>query len=657
MSKQKFNLREWQRNTSLTSRDEVEIVATRIETSCTDITPAYCDWRDLGFALAQGLGEEGRAYYHRLSRFYSGYTPAETDKQFTACLRSRGQGVTLNTFFHLARQAGVDINTRSLPDCQNATLPNPYVLANARPSGTPAPVSSVDNSDEVHTPPCPLVDFFAPSGSASAAPQPPGSIPASDGAPASAPVSAADAPLPSPVSAADASADDFPVFPDEVYATLPQILEDVCSFGISSEDTDMLLLGSLTVLSSCLTKLSGIYGQRKVYPNLFLFISAAASAGKGRLTLCRHLVDVVHAEMRRVNRKEWDEYRQAKAAYDKNKKGGNADEPRQPPVRMLFIPANSSSTALFQTLNDNEGQALMFETEGDTLATTFHSEHGNYSDGLRKAFHHEPISYNRRKDREYVEISSPRLAVLLSGTPRQIGALIPDVENGLFSRFLFYSLPLRPVWNDVFADSDGDTLDDRFFRLGGRFYQFYLRLQKSGDIIFKLTSGQRREFNAFFSSLQGQSLKGFGEDIMASVRRLGLTAYRVSMVFSALRMMDYEGDAPLPQVLWCRDDDLQNALKMMQVLLRHTGMAYDKLQADIPQGQRKAYQPRVSVRVGRQQALMQVLPDEFTRTVYQEHAGMLGIPARSADRYIIELCNQGKLERLEYDSYRLVEQD
>jgi hypothetical protein len=43
----------------------------------------------------------------------------------------------------------------------------------------------------------------------------------------------------------------------------------------------------------------------------------------------------------------------------------------------------------------------MFETEGDTLAQTFKSEHGNYSDGFRKAFHHEKISYLRRKDREF----------------------------------------------------------------------------------------------------------------------------------------------------------------------------------------------------------------------------------------------------------------
>lgn len=126
MSKQKFHLSEWQRNAALTLCDEVEIVTSRIELTGMDIAPTYNDWRDLGFALAQGLGEEGRAFYHRLSRFYSSYQPAETEKQYTACLRSGGRGITVNTFFHLARQAGVDINTRLLPNCQNAKLQEAY---------------------------------------------------------------------------------------------------------------------------------------------------------------------------------------------------------------------------------------------------------------------------------------------------------------------------------------------------------------------------------------------------------------------------------------------------------------------------------------------------------------------------------------------------
>ena len=82
------------------------------------------------------------------------------------------------------------------------------------------------------------------------------------------------------------------------------------------------------------------------------------------------------------------------------------------------MPANSSATAMCQTLFENDGVGLMFETEGYTLASTFKSEHGNYSDALRKAFHHESISYNRRKDREFVELKTPRLSAVLSGTPR-----------------------------------------------------------------------------------------------------------------------------------------------------------------------------------------------------------------------------------------------
>ena len=89
MSKQKFHLNEWQPNAALTLCDEIEIVTSRIELAGTDIAPTYNDWRDLGFALAQGLGEGGRTFYHRLSRFYSSYQPAETEKQYTACLHSR----------------------------------------------------------------------------------------------------------------------------------------------------------------------------------------------------------------------------------------------------------------------------------------------------------------------------------------------------------------------------------------------------------------------------------------------------------------------------------------------------------------------------------------------------------------------------------------
>lgn len=50
--------------------EDVEHIVREIEQRAIDITPNYKDWVELGFALVDGLGENGREYYHRISRFY-----------------------------------------------------------------------------------------------------------------------------------------------------------------------------------------------------------------------------------------------------------------------------------------------------------------------------------------------------------------------------------------------------------------------------------------------------------------------------------------------------------------------------------------------------------------------------------------------------------
>jgi len=359
---------------------EINLIVSRIEASAIDIAPNYADWRDLGFALADALGESGRSYYHRLSRFYSGYTETETNKQFDNCLKAKGHGVTIKTLYHLAKSAGINITTSKA-----IQTPNTETKLSPSPIGEGSGVRSetVDMEETQIAP---------------------------------------------------------PTFPDEVYTDLPDLLQLVTEKSISAEDKDLLLLGSLVVISSSLPNIYGIYAERTVFPNLFLFLTAQASAGKGRLTLCRKLVEPIHRKLREQAKAAYDEYQCKLTEYAAAKNKSDVERPVEPPMRMLIIPANNSSTGLFQLLNDNLGIGLIFETEGDTLALTFKSEHGNYSDGFRKAFHHETISYNRRKDREFVELETPRLSALLSGTPKQVSTLIPNAENGLFSRFIFYFL-------------------------------------------------------------------------------------------------------------------------------------------------------------------------------------------------------------------------
>ena len=434
-------------------------------------------------------------------------------------------------------------------------------------------------------------------------------------------------------------------FSQVVGGQLPDILKRIVADAVSPVDADLLILGSLTVFSACLPNVYGVYDRREVFSNLFLYVTASASAGKGRLSLCRHLAAPLHRELREQYRKSMEKYKQEQLQYVMNKKKGEASEPEEPPFLTLFIPANSTATVVYQTLSQNNGVGLLFETEGDTLANAFNSDLGNYSDGFRKAFHHEMISYLRKKDREYVEITKPKFSAILSGTPEQVFNLIPSAENGLFSRFIFYVMPTEIVWHDMFDASEGPTADELFKEIGRDFYQFH-KLLGAQPIRFTLQQEQQRRFNAFFSKAQAEYAALFGNDIIASVRRLGLIFFRITMILTVLRQMD-DGAFPLAlddgkeALLVCTDADFDTALAMVKVLLQHTVRVFQALPR---RTERRFRQDRRQRTESYMQTILAALPDAFSRSGYLQTAADMGINEKTAERYIAELCRSGMLE-------------
>ena len=434
-------------------------------------------------------------------------------------------------------------------------------------------------------------------------------------------------------------------FSQTVGGQLPDILKRIVADAVSLVDADLLILGSLTVFSACLPNVYGVYDRREVFSNLFLYVTASASAGKGRLSLCRHLAAPLHRELREQYRKSMEKYKQEQLQYVMNKKKGEASEPEEPPFLTLFIPANSTATVVYQTLSQNNGVGLLFETEGDTLANAFNSDLGNYSDGFRKAFHHEMISYLRKKDREYVEITKPKFSAILSGTPEQVFNLIPSAENGLFSRFIFYVMPTEIVWHDMFDASEGPTADELFKEIGRDFYQFH-KLLGAQPIRFILQQEQQRRFNAFFSKTQAEYAALFGNDIIASVRRLGLIFFRITMILTVLRQMDDDAfplalDDGKEALLVCTDADFDTALAMVKVLLQHTVRVFQALPR---RTERRFRQDRRQRTESYMQTFLAALPDAFSRSGYLQTAADMGINEKTAERYIAELCRSGMLE-------------
>ena len=559
--------------------DDIETVVRRIEARCLDITGDYSSWRDVGFALADGLGEAGRDYYHRVSRFYPKYDVKETDKQYDRCVKGKKGGITVKTFFQKAKDMGVDIKTRQI-----AKLP---IL----------PISPAEKSDDIAQ--------SSPSGNF-------GDL---------------------------AISELMPTFSDAIETDLPHFLQLVAARGNDSQEKDVLILGTIVTLSACLPNVSGLYNEVDVFPNLYFFLTARASSGKGRLNLCRLLVEAIHERLFEIYRLEKEEYEMKKREFDTSKTPG-ITRPTPPVKNMLFIPANSSATSVYQILGESNERGLIFETEGDTLAYSFASDFGNFSDGFRKAFHHESISYHRRKDDEHVDLKHPQLSTVLSGTPEQLKSLIKDAENGLFSRFIYYRLNTGLVWKDVFANPTGKSLNTVFEELGQRFAEFHETLMKADAMKFCLNAAQIVKFNAYFNNLQKRLFKQYGDPIIASVRRMGLICFRIAMILTTLRIME-TGDFGTDLI--CSNDDFDTTMTMVRVLIEHTQSVYEELccGGDIPPQMQNTQKTK----------FYDALPDAFERTVYMEVAAKLNIPDRSADRYIKQLCQSGSLEKQRHGAY------
>ena len=74
-----------------------------------NIAEEYLDYVRLGFALANGLGSDGRDLYHMLCAHSTKYRMEDCERKWQECLSKADGRTSIATFYHMAREAGVDI--------------------------------------------------------------------------------------------------------------------------------------------------------------------------------------------------------------------------------------------------------------------------------------------------------------------------------------------------------------------------------------------------------------------------------------------------------------------------------------------------------------------------------------------------------------------
>ncbi len=415
-----------------------------------------------------------------------------------------------------------------------------------------------------------------------------------------------------------------PTIPDEVFDSLPDLLKQGTTAFTDKRKRDVFFTGAIAILSGCLPKVTGVYAQERVYPHLYTFIIAPAASGKGVLKNAKRLADKYHQQVVEESRGLQKKYDLEMMDYknhhhQKKKEEPIAEKPEAPPFKIVFIPANCSQARIIEHLQANDGQGIICETEADTMSSTKKQDWGDYSTIMRQAFHHEKISFTRKTNNEFIEVNEPRLAIALTGTPAQAPKLIASAEDGLFSRFLFYAYKNEIEWQDPSPQNHAIIYNDHFDNLASMLLNGIDFLNQTPTEVY-LSSEQWNELNKTFKNILSEVTIYTSVDAASVVFRLGLIAYRLCMLFSALRKIE---NAEFSDVVYCTQEDFNSVLLIVNTYLQHNILMFNNLPKQNDTMQFHSSDAK--------RKFFDALPNEFTRKQATEIGKTFSLATRTTD--------------------------
>ncbi|MFY8001100.1 MAG: DUF3987 domain-containing protein [Candidatus Kapaibacteriota bacterium] len=445
--------------------------------------------------------------------------------------------------------------------------------------------------------------------------------------------------------------------PPQVYDLLPTQYRHLCDLYDTLHEKHVFLCGMLPTIASLLPNVQGAHADGFYSPDVFLALVATAGQGKGTAAKAFDLASPVDEMLRHQSEVERLDYEAREKALEK----GESMNEVQPPEKCHIVPANASAIALIQSLHDNDGRAFLAETEIDSmLAADKNAEWGNVSSILRGAFHHEAVSVKRKtayRGKTTLSIKHPCLSVFLSGTPSQFQELMHSTENGLFSRFAVYYHNPPLTWRShrptAKSTGRGDAIRTESEILKTVYELLTRRNAAFPPLSVELSHEQWNDIDLAFSVMQDEFFhEEQRPDLLPSARRGAIVAFRLAIQFAVFRWIEangLQGFAVLCQeesaVIEASDADVECAVLLAKTFTHHA----HKLSSLLPRSTKAISSTKASV-----MRFLEALPAEFeTKDAVSVGEG-LGIPERTAKRYLSSLVKSGTISKRVNGKYNIV---
>ncbi|MBO5679475.1 MAG: DUF3987 domain-containing protein [Bacteroidaceae bacterium] len=483
-----------------------------------------------------------------------------------------------------------------------------------------------------------------------------------------------------PLSLMNAHTDDDGVavpcaLPDAMWQSLPQMMSEPLSLYDDADIRTMLLMAMMPTIGSAMSNVRVRHGQRLYSLGMMNICVGPSASGKGSVGDVASLVDGINDIICRESAQAMADHRKRHKRYsrltsqltyaakgditnliDVNDIAEEVDEPQAPLRRMHKLPSKTTAANYYRLLYANgDNISYLHIPELAEMTAANRGAFGDFMYILLAAQNEEPLHTARKTDDEDYHIPHTRLALAATGTLSSVREFIPNLEDGLSTRFLYHNLPAKDTVRDEMDEATAEAFRDVYTYHRRQLTEIWSALRqfdgKTDEELPRLiiSDEQRKLIDEYYRQMVSfVALALPDKDLRAPILRSRLNLYRMLMIIAILRRHEEMGTAEglfTEKQFAVAEADLHWGLAYIFYTVMQTSTIYDRLRRE--EKEEEVKRPYVSAL-----GFLHALPTKFTTAEAKELGDRLGIKQRAVDYKLRTLLNRAYIQRIGYGAFR-----
>ena len=461
--------------------------------------------------------------------------------------------------------------------------------------------------------------------------------------------------------------------PDTMTRCLPQMMNETLSLYDDADIRTMLLAALMATVGSAMSHVRVRHGQRLYSLGIMNLCVGPSASGKGYVGDVASLVDGINKIICEESAQGMADHRKRHKRYtrrnsqlnfaakgdvsnlvDVNNIAEEVDEPQAPLRRMHKLPSKTTAANLYRLIYANgENISYLHIPELAELSAANRGSFGDFMYIFLAAQNEEDLHTGRKTDDEDYHIEHTRLALAATGTLSSVREFIPNLEDGLSTRFLYHNLPAKSTFRKEMDEATAEAFRDVYGHHRSVLTAIWKELRPFDGCPEEelprlvLSDAQREYIDSYYEQMViFVALTQPDRDLRAPILRSRLNLYRMLMIIAILRRYDEQGCAEglfSEQRFTISEDDLRWGLAYIFYTVMQTSAIYNRLRREEKEEKTVVYISPL--------AFVNLLPKQFTTAVALKQGEEMGMKPRTVKKHLHTLCTKGYIGRLRQGVY------